>query len=102
MGSGCWKQTGFDPRRGCRSENRGPRYAPDLSDIEIEAIGRDPFLIAYAVGRAKRCVVTTESSAPKRSRQNRQIPDVCAALGVRCCDTFTFARELNFRTNGKP
>jgi hypothetical protein len=26
-------------------------YAPDLTDVEVEAIGRDPFLIAYALAR---------------------------------------------------
>jgi hypothetical protein len=36
-------------------------YAPDLTDDEIEQIGRDPFLIAYALASpADRCVVTTE------------------------------------------
>jgi hypothetical protein len=35
-------------------------YAPDLNDTEIETIGSDPFLIAYAlVSPATRCVVTT-------------------------------------------
>jgi hypothetical protein len=35
-------------------------YAPDLRDDELEQIGRDPFLIAYALAsRADRCVVTS-------------------------------------------
>lgn len=35
-------------------------YAPDLTDIEIEQIGRDPFLIAYAlVDVGNRCIVST-------------------------------------------
>jgi hypothetical protein len=29
-------------------------------------------------------VVTVEVSAPGKQRQNRRIPDVCTALGVRC------------------
>ena len=54
-------------------------YAPDLNDIEIETVGRDPFLVAYALkDTAARCVVTTEVSAPKRLRANRKIPDVVA------------------------
>ena len=53
-------------------------YAPDLSDEEVERIGRDPFLIAYAlVNPAQRMVVTTEHSKPKKQRANRHIPDVC-------------------------
>lgn len=36
-------------------------YAADLTDIEIEEIGRDPFLIAYALADPEdRVVVTTE------------------------------------------
>ena len=42
-------------------------YAPDLTDDELEKIGRDPFLIAYAlVAAGQRCVVTTEVSRPRR------------------------------------
>jgi hypothetical protein len=51
-------------------------YAPDLTDDETLQIGRDPFLIAYALASpANRCVVTTEVSAPSKRRQNRRIPD---------------------------
>src|ERR1700694_414887 len=40
-------------------------YAGDLTDDEVEKIGRDPFLIAYALSNpADRCVVTTEVSRP--------------------------------------
>jgi hypothetical protein len=75
-------------------------YANDLTDDEIEQIGRDPFLIAYALVDTKnRCVVTREVSKPSRTRQNRHIPDVCAGLGVKCCDPFVFARDLGFSTD---
>ena len=74
-------------------------YAPDLTDDELEAIGRDPFLIAYAVGRTDRCVVTNEVSSSKKRRQNRKIPNVCEDLEVRCCDPFQFMRELGFSTS---
>ena len=74
-------------------------YAPDLTDDEVEKIGRDPFLIAYAlVSPQERCVVTTEVSKPKRKRANRHIPDVCADLGISCCNTFKFTRDLSFST----
>ena len=75
-------------------------YADDLDDEEIEKIGRDPFLIAYAhsdIGR--RSVVTTEHSRPKRIRANRHIPDVCDDFGVFCINTFELIRRLNFRTD---
>ena len=75
-------------------------YAPDLTDDEIEQIGRDPFLIAYALSSpSDRCVVTTEVSSVRKRRQNRRVPDVCASLGVTCCDTFAMLRALRFSTN---
>ena len=77
-------------------------YANDLTDDEIEKIGRDPFLISYAlIDRPNRCLVTTENSKPSRIRANRHIPDVCNSVGVDCCNTFEFLRNLDFRTNWK-
>ena len=74
-------------------------YASDLTDDEIVKIGRDPFLIAYALkDYASRCIVTTEVSKPRRQRGNRHLPDVSAGLGVECCNTFEFVRALNFST----
>ncbi len=77
-------------------------YAADLNDIEVEKIGRDPFLVAYALAGQGRCVVTTEVSKPKAMRANRRIPDVCAGFGVACIDTFTFLKALNFTTAWQP
>jgi hypothetical protein len=80
----------------------GNGYAPDLTDQEIEQIGRDPFLIAYALAaKDERCVVTTEASSPKKQRQNRKIPDVCATFGVSCCDPFAMLKALKFSTGWK-
>lgn len=77
-------------------------YAPDLKDDELDQMGRDPFLVAYALAEpAKRCVVTVEVSKSSRKRANRHLPDVCAAVGVNCCDPFTFLRQLGFRTDWK-
>lgn len=77
------------------------RYAPDLTDVEIIEIGRDPFLIAYALAGSDRCVVTTEVSKPGKQRQNRKIPDVCNTLGVTCYNPFLVYRALGFRTAWK-
>ena len=78
-------------------------YAPDLTDDEVEKLGRDPFLVAYAlVDPQARCVVTTEISKPSRLRANRHVPDVCKTLGIRSCNTFTMTRELDFRTTWRP
>ena len=42
--------------------------------------------------------MTTEVSAPSKQRQNRKIPDVCAAMGVVCCNTFVMMKTLEFKT----
>ena len=78
-------------------------YAVDLTDDEVEKLGRDPFLIAYALPLlGDRCVVTTERSKPGKQRANRHIPDVCRDFGIPCCDTFRFVRELDFKTGWTP
>lgn len=77
-------------------------YADNLTDDEVEQLGRDPFLVAYAMFKpADRCIVTVEVSKPSRKRQNRHLPDVCKSMGVACCDPFMMNRTLGFRTNWK-
>ena len=76
-------------------------YASDLTDDQVEQIGRDAFLIAHALSADERCVVTVETAAPKKQRQNRKIPDVCKTVGVPCCNPFEFNRALGFRTQWK-
>ncbi len=88
-----------DPRLVQATIERG--YAAGLSDDEIEQIGRDAFLVAYGLVSRDRCVVTVETSAPKRTRQNRKVPDVCRTMGVECCNPFEFNRALGFRTQWK-
>ena len=75
-------------------------YAADLTDDEVEKVGRDPFLIAYAmVNIENRTVVTTEVSSAKKQRANKRVPDVCNNFGVKCGDTFKLTNELVFSTN---
>lgn len=77
-------------------------YGADLTDDEVEQIGRDPFLVAYAMTHKEdRCVVTVEVSKPSKKRHNRHLPDVCKDVGVRWCDPFVLNRDLGFRTNWK-
>ena len=77
-------------------------YANDLTDSEIEQVGQDPLLIAYALKDSNgRCLVTTEASKPKKQRANKHVPDVCDILGVSWCHTFEFIRTLGFSTNWK-
>ena len=74
-------------------------YASNLTDEEVLKIGRDPFLVAYAlVDVENRSVVTTEHSSPKRRRANRKLPDVCDEFSVQCINTFSLIQELDFRT----
>ena len=73
-------------------------YAPDLTDVETEQLGRDPFLIAYALSAPlQRTVVTLEARKPTRLRANRHVPDVCDNLGIKCIDTFNMLFTLDFR-----
>jgi hypothetical protein len=71
-------------------------YAPDLNDVEIEKVGKDPFLIAAALAGPDRVVVTKEVSKPKATRANRKIPDVCASLGVTAISDFKLYSILKF------
>lgn len=65
-------------------------------------MGRDPFLLAYALtDPANRTIVTTEVSKPKKQRANRKIPDVGRDLGIRCINNFQLLRELDFKTGWK-
>nr|VFJ55047.1 MAG: protein of unknown function (DUF4411) [Candidatus Kentron sp. FW] len=77
-------------------------YGEDRSDTGIETIGRDPFLIFYAsTDKKNRTIVTTEVSKPSKKRANRQIPDVCRDLGIRCINNFQLLNELDFWTSWK-
>lgn len=64
-------------------------YAPNLMDEELEKLGRDPFLVAYAlVNPTDRIVVTNEVSKPGKTRANRQLPDVCAGFSITSINGF--------------
>lgn len=74
-------------------------YAPDLNDVEIEEIGRDPFLIAYALKNPEtRAVITSEVSKPSLKRQKRRVPDVCNSLGIKWHTPFELNKFLKFST----
>ena len=73
-------------------------YGEDLTEVDLEKIGSDAFLIAYALAKRDRVVVTKETSRPKKVRGNRKIPDVCKTLNVGCINDFELYRRLNFST----
>lgn len=72
-------------------------YAPDLNDTELEEIGRDPFLIAYAMADEQRAVVTKEVKKPSKRRGRRKLPDACDDMGVPWMTDFEFYRVRDFR-----
>lgn len=75
-------------------------YAPDLSDDEVLKLGRDPFLLGYAlIEPDSHCVVTTEVSKPSKQRANRHLPDAADVLGIQRCNTFQLTQSLDFRTS---
>jgi hypothetical protein len=74
------------------------RYAVSLTEVEIEQLGADPFLIAAALEH--RCeVVSKEISRPGAQRANRKVPDVCNEFGIRCINDHELIRVLDFRTD---
>jgi len=77
-------------------------YGPKVTDIELEVIGRDPFLVAYGIAdKGNRCIVTTEVSVPSRKRQNRKLPNVCDQFGIPWCAPHVANRSLGFKTGWK-
>lgn len=77
-------------------------YATDLTDIEIEEIGRDPFLMAYALRvPEERAVITSEVSKPSLKRHKRKVPDVCRTLGIKSYTPFELNQFLKFSTAWK-
>lgn len=77
-------------------------YVANPTDDELKKIGRDPFLISYALKDIdNRCIVTTESSKPSRMGANRHLPDVCMDFKIRPINNFQMIRELDFSTSWK-
>jgi len=72
-------------------------YADDLNDIELPKLGRDPILISHARASKGRTVVSFETSAPSKQRQNRKVPDVCKDFDIICIDLFGLIRALDFK-----
>ncbi|MBL9065008.1 MAG: DUF4411 family protein [Sphingopyxis sp.] len=72
----------------------------DLNDVELELVGRDPFLIGYACADlGNRSVVTYEKSAPGQKRGKRKVPDACNIVGVPSLNLFKLIDALDFTTD---
>ena len=75
-------------------------YVANPTDDELKKIGRDPFLLSYALkDLGNRCIVTTETSKPSKHGANRHIPDVCKDLNIHCINSFQMIIQLDFSTN---
>ncbi len=75
-------------------------YVANPTDDELKKIGRDPFLLSYALKDLEnRCIVTTEASKPSRKGANRHIPNVCKDFGILCINNFQMIKEMNFSTS---
>lgn len=75
-------------------------YVANPTDDELEKMGRDPFLLSYALkDPSNRCIVTTETSKPSRQGANRHVPDVCRDFNIPCINNFRMIKEMNFSTN---
>lgn len=78
-------------------------YGAGLTDVELETIGRDPFMIAHGLtDRENRCVVSNEVSAPAKKRHNRKVPDICAQFELESCNLIGLIRRLDFKTAWAP
>ncbi len=76
-------------------------YGPELTEADIEKIGRDGFLVAYALADVNnRTVITKENSKPSAQKGNRKIPDVCDAVGVVWKRDFPVFKQLGFKITG--
>lgn len=80
-------------RRGCDAVQQAVTAIlaayPNLINPHSGRSGADPFVIALA--DVNGCAVVTEERP--RSWINPKIPDVCAALGVRCINFLEVIRE---------
>ena len=78
-------------------------YFKDLkyTEDDVESLGADPYLIAYAKNEKNYTVVTAEVSKPKRLGRNKKIPDVCNIFNIRWLNPFKFYKELEFKTSWK-
>ena len=75
-------------------------YISNPTEDQVELMGRDPFLITYALhDPANRIVISNETSKPSAKAAKRKVPDVCSDLGVQCYDVYHLLRELDFTTN---
>ena len=67
-----------------------------FNDGELQKIGKDAFLVAYALAEDGRVVVTREVSGPAKRLGNRKLPDVCNDCNVQWTNDYEMYRLLDF------
>jgi hypothetical protein len=68
----------------------------DFTDGELNKIGRDAFLVAYALADPSRIIVTKEITKRTQRLGNTKLPDACHDCGIQCCEDFRMYQELDF------
>ncbi|GGZ45388.1 hypothetical protein GCM10011273_35120 [Asticcacaulis endophyticus] len=71
-------------------------YGTYLTDADYEKMGKDPFLIAYALSKGY-TVITKETPKPSAQKGNRKVPDVCNSVGVTWARDFPIFKALGFK-----
>jgi len=75
-------------------------YGLAFTDVELDQIGGDLFLIATALeDPINCCVVTEEVSRIRAVGLNRKIPDICKNFRIKCITMVRLAKQLNFKTS---
>lgn len=74
------------------------QYGDNLTERELDRIGKDPFLIAAAF-RTGATVVSREGTKRSLKRANRRVPDICADLGINCINDHQLIAALDWSTS---
>jgi hypothetical protein len=74
--------------------DRTPKYRTVALRNFFAADNADAFLIAYALTEPESYIVTTLEVPAPHAVKKIKIPDVCAGLGIRWCDTISMFRSL--------
>ena len=74
---------------------------PDFNDAEMQKIGKDVFLVAYALAEDGRTVVTREVSKRTKRFGSSKLPDVCEDCNVSWATDFDMYKFLDFNLVGR-
>ena len=78
--------------------NKG--YAPDLTDVELLVVGRDPFIIAYCMGSTDDVWSQRRRRRPARSGKTARFPTCAIRWALIAAIRFTSIASLASRRRG--